>query len=82
MFKRTIKSLEDSIEGYLQEAQAIEASGVWIAISGIILFLFIRFAQGVLANSILEKRFSEWLSNKLNDKTNLELLLIFSNSWI
>jgi glycine betaine/proline transport system permease protein len=65
MFKRTIKSLEDSIEGYLQEAQAIEASGVWIAISGIILFLLIRFAQGILANSILEKRFSEWLSNKL-----------------
>ena len=65
MFKRTIKSLEDSIDGYLQEAQAIEASGVWIAISGIVLFLLIRFAQGILANSILEKRFSEWLSNKL-----------------
>jgi glycine betaine/proline transport system permease protein len=65
MFKRTIKSLEDAIEGYLQEAQAIEASGVWIAISGIVLFLLIRLAQGFLANSILEKRFSEWLSNKL-----------------
>ena len=65
MFKRTIKSLEDSIQGYLQEAQAIEASGIWIAISGIILFLLIRVVQGVLANSILEKRFSEWLSNKL-----------------
>ena len=65
MFKRTIKSFEDSIAGYLQEAQNIEASGVWIAISGIILFLFIRVAQGILANSILERRFSEWLSNKL-----------------
>ncbi|MBT5984690.1 MAG: ABC transporter permease subunit [Thiotrichales bacterium] len=65
MFKRTIKSFEDSIAGYLQEAQSIEASGVWIAISGIILFLFIRVAQGILANSILERRFSEWLSNKL-----------------
>ena len=65
MFKRTIKSLEDAIEGKLQEAQAIEASGVWIAISGIVLFLLIRLAQGFLANSILEKRFSEWLSNKL-----------------
>ena len=65
MFKRTIKSFEDSIAGYLQEAQSIEASGVWIAISGIILFLFIRVVQGILANSILERRFSEWLSNKL-----------------
>ena len=65
MFKRTIKSLEDSIAGYLQEAQNIEASGIWIAISGIILFLLIRLIQGVLANSILERRFSEWLSNKL-----------------
>ena len=45
MFKRTIKSLEDSIAGYLQEAQNIEASGIWIAISGIILFLLIRLIQ-------------------------------------
>jgi len=65
MFKRTIKSLEDSIAGYLQEAQSIEASGVSIAIGGIVLFIFIRVLQGVLANSILEKKFSEWLSNKL-----------------
>ena len=64
MFKRTIKSLEDSIQGYLQEAQNIEASGVTIAISGIFLFILIRIVQGVLANSILEKKFSEWLSNK------------------
>ena len=65
MFRRTIKSLEDSIAGYLQEAQRIEASGVAIAIGGIVLFILIRSLQGVLANSILEKRFSEWLSNKL-----------------
>lgn len=64
MFKRTIKSLEDSIQGYLQEAQNIEASGVTIAISGIFLFILIRILQGVLANSILERKFSEWLSNK------------------
>ena len=64
MFRRTIKSLEDSIGGYLQEAQSIEASGVAIAISGIFLFILIRVLQGVLANSILEKKFSEWLSNK------------------
>ena len=65
MFRRTIKSLEDSIGGYLQEAQNIEASGVAIAISGIIVFVLVRVLQGLLANSILEKKFSEWLSNKL-----------------
>ena len=65
MFKRTIKSLEDSIAGYLQEAQSIEASGVSIAIGGIVLFILIRVLQGAFANSILEKKFSEWLSNKL-----------------
>ncbi len=65
MFKRTINSLEDAIGGFLQEAQNIEASGVSIAIAGIILFILIRALQGILANLILEKKFSEWLSNKL-----------------
>ena len=35
----------------------------WLCPTG--LFLLIRLIQGVLANSILERRFSEWLSNKL-----------------
>ena len=65
MFKRTIKSLEDSISDYLAEAQRVEASGFWIAIGGILLFIFIRIFQGMIANTILEKKFSEWLSNKL-----------------
>ncbi len=64
VFERTIKSLEDSIAGYVLEAQRIEASGFWIAIAGIFLFIAVRVVQGVLANSILEKRFSEWLSDK------------------
>ena len=64
MFQRTIKSLEDSIAGYVAEAQRIEASGIWIAISGIILFIVIRVIQSMSANTILEKRYSEWLSDK------------------
>ena len=67
VFERTIKSLEDSIAGYLQEAQRVEALGLWIAIGGIALFIAIRVIQGILANSILEKRFSEWLSDRLID---------------
>ena len=25
---------------------------------------FVKFIQGILANTVLEKRYSEWLSNK------------------
>jgi len=64
MFERTIESLENSVSGFLEEAQRIEASGFWIAIGGIILFLVIRIIQSISANTILEKRYSEWLSNK------------------
>ncbi len=64
MFERTIKSLENSIEGYVLEAQRVEASGFWIAVGGIIIFLIVRIVQAMFANSILEKRYSEWLSNK------------------
>ena len=67
MFERTIKSLENSIDGYIQEAQRIEASGLFIAISGIILFFTIRIIQAMVANTILEKRYSEWLSDKTID---------------
>ena len=45
MFKRTIKSLEDSIGEYLVEAQRVEASGFWVAIGGIILFILIRILK-------------------------------------
>ena len=82
MFQRTIKSLEDSIAGYVAEAQRIEASGIWIAISGIILFIIIRVIQSMSANTILEKRYSEWLSDnsispgmKLN---NIILSVVFA----
>jgi len=64
MFKRTIKSLEDSILQYTNEATRIEASGVYVAMGGIFLFFLLRIISAILANSILEKRFSESLSNK------------------
>ena len=64
MFERTIASLEKSVSEFLAEAQRVEASGVWIAIGGILLFIIIRIIQGMFANTVLEKRFSEWLSNK------------------
>ena len=64
VFERTIKSLKDSIDGYVLEAQQIEESGIWIAILGIVLFVLIRFIQSIFANTILEKRYSDWLSDR------------------
>ena len=45
VFKRTIKSLEDSIAGYVQEAQRVEEMGFWIAIMGIILWTTVRILR-------------------------------------
>ena len=65
VYKRNIKSLEDAMQGYINEVDRIEASAIWITIFGIILLISIKVVQGVLANSRLEKRYSEWLSDKL-----------------
>ena len=52
------------MQGYLDEITRVEASAIWIAIFGFILLIAVKIAQGVLANSILEKKYSEWLSDK------------------
>ena len=64
VYKRNIKSLEDAMQGYIDEVARIEASAIWITIFGIALLISIKIIQGILANSILEKRYSEWLSDK------------------
>ncbi len=64
VYERAIKSLEEAMKEYVVDVQQIEASAIWITISGILLLIFIKFIQGILANTVLEKRYSEWLSNK------------------
>jgi len=64
VYERAIKSLEDAMKEYVVDVQQIEASAIWITISGILLLIFVKFIQGILANTVLEKRYSEWLSNK------------------
>ncbi len=64
VYERAIKSLEDAMKEYVVDVQQIEASAIWIAISGFALLIFVKFIQGILANTVLEKRYSEWLSNK------------------
>ncbi len=64
VYERAIKSLEDAMKEYVVDVQQIEASAIWITFSGILLLIFVKFIQGILANTVLEKRYSEWLSNK------------------
>jgi glycine betaine/proline transport system permease protein len=64
VFERTIKSLEEALKGYKLEAQAIEENAVYVAVFGLIALIIFKIIQGFLANHILEKRFSQWLSDK------------------
>ena len=61
--KRTVESLEGVIEGYHTEAQAMESQGIWIALIGLVVLIVAKAVQSVVANSVLEGRFSEWLSD-------------------
>ncbi len=64
VFRRTVESLESAIGDIRLEAQAAEASGIWVALTGVILIIAIKFVQGSVANTLLEKRFSDWLSDR------------------
>ena len=68
VFKRTIESLENAMSGIQAEAAAAEASGTWIALSGLVLFIVIKAAEGVTANTLLERRYSDWLSDRTRPK--------------
>ena len=65
VYKRAIKSLEEAMKEYVLDVQQIEASAIWITIFGFGVLILVKLIQGVLANTIFEKRYSEWLSNKL-----------------
>jgi glycine betaine/proline transport system permease protein len=63
VYKRTVASLEDAIGGIRAEAVALSEQGVWIALTGLAILLFIKVVQATVANWALESRFSEWLSD-------------------
>ena len=64
VYRRTVKSLEDSIGGIRLEAQEIADQGIWIALTGLIILLVVKAAQSAVANSALESRFSDWVSDR------------------
>ena len=63
VYQRTVESLENAIGGIRLEAEQLEGTGIWIACGGIVALLAIKAAQAVIANTLLEKRFSDWLSD-------------------
>lgn len=63
VYKRTVESLENAIGGIRLEAQEIAEAGLWIAAGGFALLLAVKIGQAVWANTVLEKRFSDWLSD-------------------
>ncbi|MGI9405800.1 MAG: DUF2628 domain-containing protein, partial [Hyphomicrobiaceae bacterium] len=64
VYKRTVQSLEDAIGGIRLEAQQLEDQGIWIALAGFVILLIAKAIQSVVANTMLEARFSDWLSDR------------------
>lgn len=63
VYRRTVESLEDAIGGIRLEARQLEDSGLTIAIIGFVALVAVKAGQSVIANTLLEKRFSDWLSD-------------------
>lgn len=63
-FRRTVTSLEANIDGFRAEADAAAAQGPTIALIGCAILLLVKLAQAITANTALEARFSDWLSDR------------------
>ena len=64
VYQRTVESLEASIGDIRMEAVRAEEAGIWIFAGGLVVLLLVKVAQAALANMILERRFSAWLSDR------------------
>ncbi len=64
VFERTIASLEAAIGGIRAEVATAEAGAVYVALFGAVALVIIKLIEGIVANTVLEKRYSEWLSDK------------------
>ena len=42
----------------------MEQQGIWIALFGLVVLIAVKAAQSIVANTVLESRFSEWLSDR------------------
>lgn len=63
VFKRTITSLEKAISDVRLEIAELESGAIWVAMFGFVALIAIKLCAGIIANTALEKRYSEWLSD-------------------
>ncbi len=63
VFQRNVESLQNAIAGFEDDIRRAEESGIWVATTGLLVLLVVKTMQGVLANPVLERRFSDWLSD-------------------
>lgn len=63
-FQRTVDNLEANIGGIRAEADTLAATGPAIALTGLAILIMAKIAQAVVANSALESRFSDWMSDR------------------
>lgn len=63
-FQRAVDGLEANIGGIRAEAEALAEQGPTIALTGLVILIWVKLVQAVTANWALEARFSEWLSNR------------------
>ncbi|MCU9837914.1 ABC transporter permease subunit [Ruegeria sp. WL0004] len=64
VYTRTVESLEANIGGIRAEAEALAAQGPSIALAGLAILVLAKLAQAIVANTALESRFSDWLSDR------------------
>lgn len=64
VFQRAIASLESAIADIELEAAQADATVLWVTLSGAGLLVLARLIGGLIANPSLEKRFSDWLSDR------------------
>ena len=64
VFKRAINSLEAGIAEIQQEIIRIEEGAIYVALGGLATLAILKLIEGIFANRALEKRFSDWLSDR------------------
>ena len=64
VFRRAIESLEVGIGEIRQEIVEIETGAIYVAGAGLALLLITKIIEGLIANQVLERRFSDWLSDR------------------
>ena len=61
VYRRTVESLENAIGGIRLEAVQLEGTGLVITLTGIATLIGVKIVQTVVANTLFERRFSDWL---------------------